>query len=37
MDKAGWAVFGLVAFAVVAFVGLFGWVVIELVSWLTSK
>jgi hypothetical protein len=36
-DKVAWGIFFLMLLALVSLVGLFGWAVIELVQWITSK
>lgn len=37
IDKMTWSVFFLIIFVFLCIVGLFGWAVIELIQWITSK
>ena len=37
VDKVAWSLFFLLIFAGLVLIGLFGWVVVALVNWITSK
>lgn len=36
-DKVAWGIFFIAILALLCLVGLFGWAIIELVQWVTSK